>query len=376
MKNNAPFGLYIHVPFCASKCRYCDFYSFAGDTAQMEHFVQAIDRQAERFAPMLAGRTADTVYFGGGTPSLLGGERLSKLLQMLSNRFSIAPHAEITVECNPDSMDTDLLHVLRKARVNRLSIGVQSAHDAELRLLGRRHTFAQACTAVRNAQQTGFDNISVDLMYGLPGQSEQMLFQSVDALLALHPQHLSCYSLKLEPGTPMGQEQPVLPDDDAQADWYLSLCERLTQAGYLHYEISNWAKPGFYSRHNSRYWTLSDYLGLGPGAHSYLNGKRFAYRPSLTDFCDCPQPVQEELVAGFAPHAEYIMLRLRTADGIDRLDFESRFGRSFAPYAARLAALRAPGLTLETADGWRLTERGFLVSNSIITDVLSVDEMI
>lgn len=376
MKNNAPFGLYIHVPFCASKCRYCDFYSFAGDTAQMEHFVQAIDRQVERFAPMLAGRMADTVYFGGGTPSLLGGERLSKLLQMLSSRFSIAPHAEITVECNPDSMNADLLHVLRKAGVNRLSIGVQSAHDAELRLLGRRHTFAQACTAVRNAQQAGFDNISVDLMYGLPGQSEQMLFQSVDALLALHPQHLSCYSLKLEPGTPMGQEQPVLPDDDAQADWYLSLCARLTQAGYIHYEISNWAKPGFYSRHNSRYWTLSDYLGLGPGAHSYLNGKRFAYRPSLTDFCDCPQPVQEESVTGFAPHAEYIMLRLRTADGIDRLDFESRFERSFAPYAARLAALRAPGLTLETADGWRLTERGFLVSNSIITDVLSVDEMI
>ena len=376
MKNNAPFGLYIHIPFCASKCRYCDFYSFAGDTAQMEHFVQAIDRQAERFAPMLAGRTADTVYFGGGTPSLLGGKRLSKLLQILSSRFSIAPHAEITVECNPDSMDADLLHVLRKAGVNRLSIGVQSAHDAELRLLGRRHTFAQACTAVRNAQQTGFDNISVDLMYGLPGQSEQMLFQSVDALLALHPQHLSCYSLKLEPGTPMGQEQPILPDDDAQADWYLSLCARLTQAGYIHYEISNWAKPGFYSRHNSRYWTLSDYLGLGPGAHSYLNGKRFAYLPSLTDFCNCPQPVQEELVAGFAPHAEYIMLRLRTADGIDRLDFEARFGRPFAPYAARLAALRAPGLTLETADGWRLTERGFLVSNSIITDVLSVDEMI
>lgn len=376
MKNNASFGLYIHVPFCASKCRYCDFYSFAGDTAQMEHFVQAMDRQAERFAPMLEGRTADTVYFGGGTPSLLGGERLSKLLQILSSRFSIAPHAEITVECNPDSMDTDLLHVLRKAGVNRLSIGVQSAHDAELRLLGRRHTFAQACTAVRNAQQAGFDNISVDLMYGLPGQSEQMLFQSVDALLALHPQHLSCYSLKLEPGTPMGQEQPVLPDDDAQADWYLSLCERLTQAGYIHYEISNWAKPGFYSRHNSRYWTLSDYLGLGPGAHSYLNGKRFAYRPSLTDFCDCPQPVQEESVVGFAPHAEYIMLRLRTADGIDRLDFESRFGHPFAPYAARLTALCALGLTLETADGWRLTERGFLVSNSIITDVLSVDEMI
>lgn len=376
MKNNTPFGLYIHVPFCASKCRYCDFYSFAGDAAQMDAFVQAIAGQAERFAPMLADRMADTVYFGGGTPSLLGSERLTKLLQVLADRFSIAPNAEITVECNPDSMDADLLNALRKAGVNRLSIGVQSAHEDELRLLGRRHTFAQACTAVRCAQQIGFDNISVDLMYGLPEQSEMAFLQSVDAVLALHPQHLSCYSLKLELDTPMGREQPVLPDDDAQADWYLSLCERLTQAGYIHYEISNWAKPGFHSRHNSRYWTLSDYLGLGPGAHSYLDGKRFAYRSSLSDFCYCPQPVQEEPVAGFAPHAEYLMLRLRTANGVDTWAFESRFGRAFAPYAARLAALQASGLTLQTADGWRLTEQGFLVSNSIITDVLSVDEMI
>ena len=374
MKNNAPFGLYVHVPFCASKCRYCDFYSFAGKESQMDDYVRAVARCGAEFAPQLAGRTADTVYFGGGTPSLIGGARLERMLCALHSQFSIAPDAEITVECNPDSMTQDLLHVLRRAGVNRLSVGVQSAQDDELRLLGRRHTFAQAQDAIRRAQDAGFDNISLDLMYGLPGQTQARFMQSVEAVLDLQPAHLSCYSLKLEPGTPMGQENPVLPDDDAQADLYLALCGRLRRAGFDHYEISNWARPGRASRHNSRYWTLSDYLGLGPGAHSYLAGRRFFYPASLAAFCGGAQPVQEDAVPGFAPHGEYLMLRLRTADGVDTADFARRFGRSFAPYAAHLRALEKPGLAARTPSGWRLTEAGFLVSNLIINDVLGADD--
>ena len=374
MKSNAPFGLYVHVPFCASKCRYCDFYSFAGAESQMDDYVQAIARHSARFAPQFAGRTADTVYFGGGTPSLLGGERLVRLLDCLRGRFSVAPDAEITVECNPDSMTASLLTALRGAGVNRLSIGVQSAHDDELRMLGRRHTFAQAQEAVSRAQDAGFDNLSLDLMYGLPGQTQADFMQSVEAVLELSPAHLSCYSLKLEPGTPMGRENPALPDDDAQADLYLALCGRLRRAGFDHYEISNWARPGRASRHNSRYWTLSDYLGLGPGAHSCLAGRRFFYPASLAAFCGDAQPVEEEAVPGFAPHGEYLMLRLRTAAGVDADDFARRFGRSFAPYAARLRALEKPGLTARTPSGWRLTEAGFLVSNLIINDVLGVDD--
>ena len=373
MKNNAPFGLYVHVPFCASKCRYCDFYSFAGKESQMDDYVRAVARSGAEFAPQLAGRTADTVYFGGGTPSLIGGARLERMLCALHSQFSIAPDAEITVECNPDSMTQDLLHVLRRAGVNRLSVGVQSAQDDELRLLGRRHTFAQAQDAIRRAQDAGFDNISLDLMYGLPGQTQARFMQSVEAVLDLQPAHLSCYSLKLEPGTPMGQENPVLPDDDAQADLYLALCGRLRRAGFDHYEISNWARPGRASRHNSRYWTLSDYLGLGPGAHSYLAGRRFFYPASLAVFCGDAQPVQEDAVC-FAPHGEYLMLRLRTADGVDTADFARRFGRSFAPYAAHLRALEKPGLAARTPSGWRLTEAGFLVSNLIINDVLGADD--
>lgn len=374
MKNNAPFGLYVHVPFCASKCRYCDFYSFAGKESQMDDYVRAVARSGAEFAPQLAGRTADTVYFGGGTPSLIGGARLERMLCALHSQFSIAPDAEITVECNPDSMTQDFLHVLRRAGVNRLSVGVQSAQDDELRLLGRRHTFAQAQDAIRRAQDAGFDNISLDLMYGLPGQTQARFMQSVEAVLDLQPAHLSCYSLKLEPGTPMGQENPVLPDDDAQADLYLALCGRLRRAGFDHYEISNWARPGRASRHNSRYWTLSDYLGLGPGAHSYLAGRRFFYPASLAAFCGDAQPVQEDAVPGFAPHGEYLMLRLRTADGVDTADFARRFGRSFAPYAAHLRALEKPGLAARTPSGWRLTEAGFLVSNLIINDVLGADD--
>ena len=375
MKSKAPFGLYVHVPFCASKCRYCDFYSFAGKQEQMDDYVQAIAWHSARFAPQFAGRQADTVYFGGGTPSLLGGDRLERLLDILRDRFSIAPDAEITVECNPDSMTDALLTTLHRTGVNRLSIGVQSAHDDELRMLGRRHTFAQAQDAIRRAQNAGFDNISLDLMYGLPSQTQDYFMQSVEALLAMHPAHLSCYSLKLEPGTPMGRENPTLPDGDAQADLYLALCDRLRQAGFDHYEISNWAKPGRASRHNSRYWTLSDYLGLGPGAHSYVAGRRFAEPPSLAAFCDHAQPVDEEDIPDFQPHSEYIMLRLRTAAGVDAQEFAQRFGRDFAPYAAHLAALRGPGLTEQTKTGWRLTEAGFLVSNLIITDVLSVDDI-
>ncbi len=375
MKNDrAPLGIYLHVPFCASKCRYCDFYSFASSEKEIDRYTESMCREIVRTAPQFAERPVDTIYFGGGTPSLIGGERLNRLLQAVRDGFRVMADAEITVECNPDSMDDTLLSALRMAGVNRLSVGVQSAHADELRMLGRRHTFAQAEQAIVRAKHMGFSNISLDLMYGLPDQTEERFLQSVDALLKLEPAHLSCYSLKLEPGTPMAEEDPVLPDGDAQAELYLKLCDTLRQAGYLHYEISNWAKPGKHSRHNSRYWKQSDYLGFGPSAHSCIAGRRFAYPDDLEQFCTHPQTEAEEVVAGFPPHAEYLMLCLRTSDGISAAAFEDRFHRSFAPYASRLRALAAAGLTEPTETGWRLTDPGFLVSNSIITDTLSVDD--
>jgi len=354
-------GIYLHIPFCASKCSYCDFYSFPGTAAQMDAYTAALCKKIAAFP----SEPADTVYFGGGTPSLLGGARLAAVLDAVRARFPLVPDAEITVECNPDSMDAALLEGLRAAGVNRLSIGVQSAHEDELRLLGRRHTFPQAREAVGLARDCGFDNLALDLMYGLPGQTAEKFLQSVEAVLALHPEHLSCYGLKLEEGTPLHRAQPVLPDGDAQAETYLALCGRLASEGFVHYEISNFCRPGRRARHNAKYWDLSEYLGFGAAAHSFYRGRRFAYPRDAAAFLRGEPPVPEETVDGFDARAEYLMLRLRTADGVSRADYERRFG-DFSAVERVLRPLQPHGLACCGAEGCRLTERGFLVSNAVI----------
>ena len=338
----------------------------------MDAYTDALISAVKHWGKQVIDRTFDTVYFGGGTPSILGGERLAKILDSVQNEFILASDAEITVECNPDSMTDEVLQSLSGVGGNRLSIGVQSADDTELRMLGRRHTFSEAVAAVDRARQYGFENLSLDLMYGLPEQTDDRFLASVEAVLALNPTHLSCYGLKLEPNTPMGQENPVLPDEDEQADLYLHLCERLRQAGMEHYEISNWSLPDKRSRHNSKYWDLTPYLGIGPGAHSFWDGKRFAYPRSTAAFLAGEQPIEEETVESFPAWAEYLMLGLRTADGVQRERFETLFQKSFAPYDKRLEQLATGGLTHQLPTGWRLTEQGFLVSNSIIQYVLNL----
>lgn len=380
MKLTKQLGLYIHVPFCVSKCYYCDFYSLSGQGGRMDAYVAALLAHLREYGAVCGGYTVDTVYFGGGTPSYLGEKRLTALLTEIGKRFTFAKNAEITVECNPDSMTKPLLKKLKKAGVNRLSVGLQSANDDELATLGRVHTFAEARAAVETAQALGFDNLSLDLMYGLPHQTTQGFLASVDAALALCPTHLSCYSLKLEPGTRMARENPPLPDDDAQAETYLALCDRLAGAGFAHYEISNWARAGQRSRHNSKYWDLSEYLGLGPGAHSYLGGRRFEFVRDLDAYCagltaDGGSIVSdEEDVPTMQRHGEYLMLRLRTRDGVSESDFHRLFQRDFEPYAEKLRPLAAHGLAACDMDRWYLTDRGFLVSNAVIAEVLSADE--
>lgn len=365
-------GLYLHVPFCASKCKYCDFYSLAAP-GRMDAYLDAMCRAIRNWGERCGAYCVDTVYFGGGTPSLLGGERLARLLDETHRAFDIDADAEITVECNPDSMNDSLLDALHAAGVNRLSIGVQSAHDDELRMLGRRHTFGEARRAIENAYCHGFDNLSLDLMYALPAQDTALMLESLRALLRLDPAHLSCYALKVEPGTPFDWENVVQPDEDEQAEMYLALCETLRAAGYEHYEISNWAQPGFRARHNSRYWDLSEYLGIGPSAHSLFAGRRFEYSRSLEDFLAGEAPVSEEDVDGFSPALEFLMLALRMSDGVQPEAFEKRFGMSFAPFERRLQFFAPHGLTVFQNGRWRLTEQGFLLSNSILTDILSAE---
>ena len=371
---NRPLGLYLHIPFCVSKCAYCDFYSVP-DQDLMRGYVTALLNHIRDYGKTCSGYTVDTVYIGGGTPTCLGPKYLGRILQEVRGRFPLADDAEITVECNPESTDKKVLEMMKKHGVNRLSFGVQSAHDDELKRLGRIHTFQQAKDAVDLAREKGFTNISLDLMYGLPGQTQEQFLDSVEQCLALGPRHLSCYGLKLEPGTPMGRENPALPDDDAQADTYLAMCELLRKNGFEHYEISNFAKPGFRSRHNMKYWDLSEYLGLAPGAHSFMNGRRFEFARDIKAYINGEDILRDEdEVASFQRQGEYLMLRLRTVDGVDFLDLEKRYNIDSTPYEEAFRSLMGNGLVAHQGTRWYLTEKGFLVSNSIINTIVEAGQ--
>lgn len=369
-------GLYLHIPFCRSKCRYCDFYSLPRAEGEMDRYVRALTAQLIRQAPLTAGYGVDTIYFGGGTPSYLGWRRLTSLLETALDHCRVRPDGEITLEANPDSLeDPGQVRELVSAGFNRVSLGVQSADDGELRAMGRVHTFAQARSAVRAARTGGIENLSLDLIYGLPDQTMDRWRRTVERVLELEPEHLSCYGLKLEEGTPLWRqrEELTLPDGDRQADMVLWTVDRLAAAGYEQYEISNFARPGFASRHNQKYWDLSPYLGFGPGAHSDFGGVRYAWARSLADYCRAIEdggepPLSEKAAISLRERAgEYVMLGLRTARGLDRRAFEDRYGLSFAPVERVLERLIPAGHVLPLPEGrWRLTPQGFLVSNQII----------
>lgn len=385
MNDSKNLGLYIHVPFCASKCAYCDFYSVT-DKNRIDVYLKAVLQHAKEYAALLQGFPVDTIYFGGGTPTVLGERHLTRLLTELKRLFRVTSNPEITLEANPESTDKKSLKKLRRAGFNRISFGMQSSDDSELKLLGRIHSFQQVKDAFHAAREAGFDNISLDLMYGLPAenggvQSAERFLSSLEESILLGPEHLSIYSLTLEPSTPMGQKKPPLPDDDKQAEMYIKASDKLRYHGFEHYEISNFAKPGRRSRHNSKYWDLSDYLGLGPGAHSLLAGKRFAFVRDLDAYCKGIAPgggpivSEEEDVPMMQRHGEYIMLRLRTLDGVDETQFENMFHRDFTPFAKKLAPLVEPGYVRHDMGRWSLTEKGFLVSNTIILDTLDAEDI-
>lgn len=378
-ESNAPtMGIYIHIPFCVKKCDYCDFYSHAPQAGEREAYQRALLCQIRQEAPKAAGRAVDTIYIGGGTPSCYGGERLAALLAAVREHYAVAPDCEITVECNPDTTTRTLLAQLKRAGVNRLSMGVQSASDGELRQVGRIHDFSTARRAVTLAREQGFDNLSLDLIYGLPGQSMASWQQSVEAVLALEPEHLSCYGLKLEEGTPLydRRDSLALADDDAQADMYLWMVRLLEQAGYGQYEISNFARPGRHSRHNLRYWLGQEYLGFGPSAHSYANGRRYACPRDLDAFCRSGSDRLEEtrVIDSDEQAREYVLLRLRTVRGICRAEYEARFGLPFGPLEQQFRMFAAHGWAEQDEGRWRFTPEGFLVSNALIGALLEAQE--
>ena len=373
-----PLGLYIHIPFCKSKCIYCDFYSLPRAEDRMDRYVSALCRQLAEIAQRTTAHTVDSVYLGGGTPSYLGEKRLRHILKTVKKHYHLSRDAEITLEANPDSAgDWRALRSLRRAGMNRLSLGVQSADDGLLRTLGRPHTFAQAEEAAAAARRARIRNLSLDLIYGLPGQDLAGWKDTLERAAALEPEHLSCYGLKVEEGTPLWdmQEKMDLPDDDAQADMYLWTVERLGALGYEQYEISNFARPGRASRHNMKYWTLCEYAGFGPGAHSDLGDVRYAYLPSLDTYCagvEAGVSVLEssEHIPSRERDIEYVMLGLRLTQGISRQEFENRYRLPFAPIQSVLERFRATGHAALVGGRWRLTPEGFLVSNQIIGQAL------
>ena len=366
-------GLYLHIPFCKAKCIYCDFYSLPHSEEKMDAYAAALRRDLIRRAPDARDHTVDTVYFGGGTPSYLGADRLCRILETVFAHYRVEKAAEITTEANPDSArDEAALRQLRSAGFNRISLGMQSACDDELRLIGRVHTHRETVEAVSAARTAGFDNLSLDLIYGLPEQTAARWRENLRAAIALQPEHLSCYGLKIEEGTPLffKKDGLFIPDDDAQAEEYLAAVGLLEEAGYRQYEISNFARPGRASRHNLKYWTLGEYAGFGPGAYSDFGGVRYGYIRDLDRY------IAGELVLAESEHIpvseremEYIMLRLRTTEGMNIREFENRFRRRFDPLGARLEVYADHGLAQRTEQGWRLTPRGFLVSNQIIGEL-------
>ena len=377
-----PLGLYLHIPFCRSKCIYCDFYSLPSAEDRMDRYAAALCRHLMETAPQAAPYTVDTVYFGGGTPSYLGVKRLKKLLKTVEKHYALSREAEVTMEANPDSLrDWRDVRALRRAGVNRISLGVQSTDDAELKTIGRVHTFAQVREAVDAVRRGGVKNLSLDLIYGLPDQTMERWQATLAQAADLGPEHLSCYGLKVEEGTPLWRmrESLVLPDDDLQADMYLWAVDFLARRGYEQYEISNFARPGFASRHNLKYWTLQEYAGFGPGAHSDFGGVRYAFVRDLAAYCAGVESggsilSESERISDRERHREYLMLGLRTAAGISRRAFESRCRTSFDPIEGVLEKLAAPGYARKEGDRWRLTPVGFLVSNQIIGQALEALE--
>ena len=376
-------GIYIHIPFCKSKCEYCDFYSIGGsrDRRVTDDYLQALAdhiREAGRLAPEYL---VDTVYFGGGTPSFFGAENLEKILDEIHKSFRLSVEAEITLEANPDSVTLQAMKKLVRAGFNRISIGVQSDDDEMLKKLGRPHNFHQAKQALTLARQAGFGNISLDLMYGLPNQTLTAWKETVLRIVGLRPEHISCYALKVEEGTPLWsyKELANLPDDDTQADMYLAASDILRDYGYEHYEISNFAKKGFASKHNLKYWTGGEYLGFGPTAASDFAGKRFTILRDLQGYIQGIAKKETvlsecETIPARERAGEYVILRLRTSDGISAEEYERQYLMPFAPLEKAMQRFREKGYAVYENDRWHLTEPGWLVSNQIILTLNTLQE--
>lgn len=370
-----PLALYLHLPFCAAKCRYCDFASYPGRGDAWSAYLSALAEEWRQWLPKLESAEIATVFFGGGTPSLLPAKAMERLLGEILDSGRVRADAEITMEANPGTVSPDKLRRLRRAGVNRLSLGAQSFSDALLRSLGRIHRASDIADAVAMAQDADFDNLNLDLMYALPGQSLSDWRETLDAAMALCPEHLSAYSLIVEPGTPLHADVErgavSLPDEDETMAQQRETVGRLAAGGYGRYEISNYARPGFECRHNLVYWNRGDYLGLGCAAHSLMDGERFENPRSLEEYLAGARRLNREKLTRADAMEETLMLSTRTTRGMSLRAYAEDFGVDFEKaHEKKLRRLVQLGL-VRLEDGFlRLTEKGMELQNAVVVELM------
>lgn len=391
-------GLYLHVPFCETKCPYCDFNTYSGIEDQIPGYLQAVTNELTDWGRLLSQPLVRTVFLGGGTPSYLPANEIEKILDTIRCSFKIEEAAEVTMECNPGDVTSEHAAVWREAGINRISMGVQSFDDGLLKMLGRRHTAIEAIEAFRTLRTAGFSNLSFDLMYGLINQSFDQWTTTLNSAISLDPQHISLYSLQIEQGTPLAVDVSAgrysMPDDDLAADMYEKAQSALGSAGFQQYEISNWAKPGSESKHNLIYWHNEPYLGVGPGAHSWLAGQRFWNLKSPRRYASLmtrplerngenpvsamqvdPGPVEQiDLTTPEIDIAETMMMGMRLNEGVDLASFKHRFGSEMNEvFPEEIARLENLGLVDLTDSVLQLSDRGRLLGNEVFAEFIGVD---
>lgn len=374
-------GIYVHIPFCVSKCGYCDFCSHPPAKGEADRYLNALMLHMQDFSGAAENCVVDTVYIGGGTPTLLSKKQMKELIGCIKTSFNIEKNAEFTVEANPGTVDKGYLKHLLSLGVNRISFGLQSASDTELRALGRIHTAADFVESFKAARAAGFRNISVDLMYGIPYQTEQSFNATLNFVKTLMPEHISVYGLKIEEGTRFYKERASLPlpYEETEYRMYKAAHRILEGADYEHYEISNYARRGFASKHNLRYWNNEKYLGFGVAAHSYFAGQRYAYVDDIELYMlEMEHPTDMSRILSectdidvFTKESEYVMLRMRLFRGVDLAEYRSEFGEDFVKkYGEKLSRYVNGGFVTLDARHCAFTLKGMYVSNYILSEIL------
>lgn len=369
-----PRGLYLHTPFCVRKCNYCDFASFKeADCAWRESYIDTLCHEIEMYAEK--GISIDTIFFGGGTPSLLSTDEFRRIFDKINETFVVLPNTEFTIEANPKTLTEKKLKSFMSLGVNRLSIGLQSIHENEQKILGRIHNYDDFLSTYHMARRLGIKNINVDLMYGIPEQTMESFGKTLESVIALAPEHISLYGLILEEGTPLynARECLAFPTEDDECDMYYLATDLMRKNGYLHYEVSNYAREGFACRHNMKYWHADEYIGVGLAAHSYYSGVRYGNGGDATEYLagDYAKYDSGDLLDNESLAYEYVMLHLRLADGFALSEYQERFGVDFCHGREEILSVMEKNGLLSMENGRiSLTERGFYVSNNILTELL------